>query len=193
MKKLLLLLVVLSSASAQYKDKTQGFGFNMGTRGTGLVYSVIWTVKQGFQTGVEGRIYDIKNEGEFPVYDYYTGTTQNVDDKALVLFPVMGMVKYFPFEGKIANNFSSFLSLKLGPVFSLDGKENEDSFKNRWGKAATGVTAGGNLALGVDFRYMGGMVISASMGYDILPMGKEIDGQSHYSGLLLNLSLTRAR
>lgn len=191
----MILLLALGSGRLAYGagglPKSE-FGFTTGNQGTGLVYSALWNLSPKMKMGVEFRYFDIKNEGEMPVYNYFTGRYENVDDKALIMLPVMGMVKYYPFMDMIANNFSPFIAAMAGPVLSIDGNENERYFKKKWVKAPTLITPGGNVAAGVEFRFQGGTNISVSVGYDIFPMGKEVDGQTHYSGMLLKLALSRA-
>ncbi len=192
---LLMLLLTVGSSPLAYSAGSQPkseFGFTTGSQGTGLVYSALWDIRPKTNIGVEVRFFDIKNEGEMPVFDYYTGQYINVDDKALILLPVMGMVKYYPFRGMIANNFLPFIAVTAGPVLSIDGDENERYFKKKWVKAPTLITPGGNLAAGVEFRFQGGTNISASVGYDIFPMGKKVDEKFNYNGLLLKLAVSRA-
>lgn len=192
LKKYLQVVVFCSFVfGAGRKPPINEFGFTTGNQGTGLAYSGLWVLNPKINGGINFRYYDIKNEGEMPVYNYYTNRYENIDDKALILIPIMGIIKYFPFRDLIANNFSPFLSAMVGPVLSIDGKESERYFKKKWLKAPTLITPGGNVAAGVEFQFQGGSNISASVGYDIFPMGKNVDGQTHYNGLLLKLSVSR--
>ncbi|MFQ6611524.1 MAG: hypothetical protein ACE5D2_00275 [Fidelibacterota bacterium] len=193
MKRLFSILLYSTLVFAQNIPGTKGFGFDTGNRGSGLTFDLLWPIKGSYQAGVEGRFYDIKNEGEFPVYDYYTSTYRNVDDRAMFMIPLFGVMKYFPFEGKIANNFSPFLEVKAGTIFTIDGNEIEHSFSKRWQKAPTFFTIGGQLATGVDFRYQGGTIISGSIAYDIFPLGQTVDGQSDYSGMVIQIGFAWSR
>ena len=93
-------------------------------------------------------------------------------------------------EGKIANNFSPFVQAKLGPILAIDGNEEHRSFKNRWRKAPTIVTYGGQLVMGASFRQMSGSAISASIGYEFLPMGQTVDDKNNYDGMAINITWT---
>ena len=104
------------------------------------------------------------------------------------MIPVFGTVKWLPFEGKIANNFSPFVALKLGPVLAVDGKEEFQKWSKRWGKASTITTYGGQIVFGILFLQRGGSSISPSIGYEFLPMGSEVDGRNNYSGAAINIT-----
>lgn len=174
-------------------DSYKEIGFISGNRGSGLRMAVMWKFKPGYEYGITGRFYDIKNEGELPVRDFYTGQLININDKALIFIPIMFSLKYHPFEGKIANNFSPFMIVNFGPNLAIDGIESERKFKKKWIKAPTIVTLGGNVSLGLDFLLQGGMNFSISMGYDFFPMGKIVDGRRNYDGFLLKIGISKAR
>ncbi|MEA1880798.1 MAG: hypothetical protein U9N31_00105 [Candidatus Marinimicrobia bacterium] len=188
MKKIIVVLCFGMVFSFSQTQMQKSLGGMMGTRGFGLVFSGQWQLKQDLAVGFETRYYDIKNDTELPIYNQYTGQSYNVGDKALFMIPVFGTVKWFPFEGKIANNFSPFVALKLGPVLAVDGKEEYRKFKKRWGKASTSTYYGSQIVFGVAFRQRGGGTISPSIGFEFLPMGKEIDGRSNYDGVAINIT-----
>jgi len=173
-------------------DSYKEFGFISGNLGSGVRFSLMWKLKPGTEIGFSGRFYDIKNEGEFPVYDPYTGTFRNTNDNALIFLPFMFSYKYHPFEGKIANNFSPFISLNSGPNLAINGNENKTSFKKRWIKAPTILNYSGNISIGIDFLLQNRIKLSASAGYDIFPMGQEVDGQENYNGFLIKIGISKA-
>ena len=178
---------MISIGQAQMK---KGIGPMLGTRGVGIIFSGQWQIKSNIITGFETRFYDIKNDSELPGYNRFTGQALNVGDKALFMVPLFGTVRWLPFEGKIANNFSPFVEMKLGPILAVDGDEDTRKFSNRWGKAGTIMTYGIQVAFGVDFLQMGGSAISPSIGYEYLPMGKEVDGRTNYNGTVVNITFT---
>jgi hypothetical protein len=193
MKPIIIALIFFSIVFGQKVSDSKGFGFDTGTYGSGLTFDWFWAVKGNYQAGVEGRFFDIKNEGEFPVYDYYSGSYRNVDDRAMFMLPFFGVVKYFPFEGKIANNFSPFFGLKAGTILTIDGNELEHSFTKRWRKAPTFFTAGGQVYGGIDFRYQGGTIISGSVGFDVFPLDRKVDGRQDYSGMVIQVGFAWPR
>ena len=178
---------MISIGQAQMK---KGIGPMLGTRGYGIKFSGQWQIKSNIITGFETRFYDIKNDSELPGYNQFTGQTLNVGDKALFMVPIFGTVRWLLFEGKIANNFSPFMEMKLGPILAVDGIEDTRKFSNRWGKAGTIMTYGIQVAFGVAFLQMGGSTISPSIGYEYLPMGKEVDGRTNYNGTVVNIAFT---
>ncbi|HIB34133.1 MAG TPA: hypothetical protein EYO27_03855 [Candidatus Marinimicrobia bacterium] len=190
MKKIIIMFCIGMLVTIGNAQMKKGLGFMFGTRGGGFIFSGQWQVKPDLLTGFEARLYDIKNDEELPVYNYYTGQYLNVGDRALFMVPVFGTVKWLPYEGKIANNFSPFVELKLGPVLAVDGKEEFQKWSKRWGKASTIITYGGQIVFGILFLQTGGSAISPSIGYEFLPMGIEVDGRKNYSGAAINITFS---
>jgi hypothetical protein len=190
MKKIIIFITIGMMISIGQAQMKKGIGPMLGTRGVGIIFSGQWQIKSNIITGFETRFYDIKNDSELPGYNRFTGQALNVGDKALFMVPLFGTVRWLPFEGKIANNFSPFMEMKLGPILAVDGIEDTRKFSNRWGKAGTIMTYGIQVAFGVAFLQMGGSTISPSIGYEYLPMGKEVDGRTNYNGTVVNIAFT---
>jgi hypothetical protein len=190
MKKIIIFITIGMMISIGQAQMKKGIGPMLGTRGVGIIFSGQWQIKSNIITGFETRFYDIKNDSELPGYNRFTGQTLNVGDKALFMVPIFGTVRWLLFEGKIANNFSPFMEMKLGPILAVDGIEDTRKFSNRWGKAGTIMTYGIQVAFGVAFLQMGGSTISPSIGYEYLPMGKEVDGRTNYNGTVVNIAFT---
>ena len=188
MKKLLLIFclgILVTSGTAQMR---KGIGLTTGTQGSGFHFSGNWQLKEDLIAGFEIRFFDIKNEAELPVYNPYTGEQFNVGDKALIMFPAFGSIRWLPFEGKIANNFSPFVEAKFGPVLAIDGNDEYRKFNKRWRKAPTINTYGGQIVIGVSFMQMGGAMISPSIGFEFLPMGRIVDDKKSYDGTTINIT-----
>ena len=190
MKKIIICITIGMMISIGQAQMKKGIGPMLGTRGVGIIFSGQWQIKSNIITGFETRFYDIKNDSELPGYNRFTGQALNVGDKALFMVPLFGTVRWSLFEGKIANNFSPFMEMKLGPILAVDGIEDTRKFSNRWGKAGTIMTYGIQVAFGVAFLQMGGSTISPSIGYEYLPMGKEVDGRTNYNGTVVNIAFT---
>ena len=99
----IIILTVVSLAQGQFK---KGFGFTTGAWGSGFHYMGDWQLNETLFSGFELKFIDVKNDGEMPAINYYTGQTFNIGDDALILFPLFGKVRSLPFEGMIANDFS---------------------------------------------------------------------------------------
>ena len=190
MKKLITILFLLNLFSPIHSQFKRGLGFGTGTWGSGFHFSGEWQLDDDKYYGFEIRFIDIKNEEELPVYNPYTGNSFNVGDKALIMFPIYAKIRYLPFEGKIANNFSPFIELKLGPNFAIDGDGDARRFADRWKDAPSHTSYGGQIVMGVAFLQMSGAVISPSIGYEFLPFGQSIDGRRSYDGTTINVTFT---
>ena len=190
MKKLITILFLLNLFSRINSQFKRGLGFGTGTWGSGFHFSGEWQLDDDKYYGFEIRFIDIKNEEELPVYNPYTGNSFNVGDKALIMFPIYAKIRYLPFEGKIANNFSPFIELKLGPNFAIDGDGDARRFADRWKGAPSHTSYGCQIVMGAAFLQMSGAVISPSIGYEFLPFGQSIDGRRSYDGTTINVTFT---
>jgi hypothetical protein len=175
----------------QFDQVTNGFGLDIGTSGSGIfiMRNYIHSSEKLALNG-EVRFYDIKADDETIVYDYYSGQYKSVGGKSLVMFPVFVGGNYYPFVGKIENNFSPFISIKGGVVTTVDGEEF-GTFSERWKNPYIQYNPGGFLGVGIDFKIVGQSFVMVMVGLEYLPLKKETDGKIDYSGFLIHLSFNR--
>jgi len=187
LKKIIFALSFIFAASLFSAEGYKGFGFKVGEQGSGLFYHQSWRSSDALQWLVHGSIFDVKGDDQLMVYDYYTGQYRSVGDKYVLILPMFGGAKYFPFYDSIANNFAPFITAQMGPVLTIDGADSE-KFKTRWGKSHGLWTLGGYAGVGVDFLMSNGMMVSVGAGLDILPMNGEVDGESNYNGAIIHFA-----
>jgi len=175
----------------QFDQVTNGFGLDIGSSGSGMfiIRNYVHAAERIALNG-ELRFYDIKAEDETIVYDYYTGQYKSVGGKSLVMLPVFVGGNYYPFVGKIENNFSPFIAIKGGVVTTVDGDES-GTFSERWKKPDIQSSPGGFLGVGIDFKIVGQSFVMVMVGLEYLPLKKEADGKKDYSGFLIHLSFNR--
>ena len=162
-----------------------GFGLDVGESGSGLSYNQTWFKDKKLYFIGELRMFDAKHPDEIIMQDYYTGRAYKFNNINLLLFPLFSGIKYYPFVGKIANNFSPFLSIKAGPILILDGAES-GSFKQKWYDNVQYYHSwGGFFGLGGDVLTSNNTILTVRVGYDMLPMPQKIDGRNKYSGALV--------
>jgi hypothetical protein len=194
MRSLLFILVTgIAVIVGEPLQRTGGFGVNIGTQGSGILLQQRWTLKPSTKIGLDLRFWDIRARDEFVIYDYYTNQTYTVNEKSLVILPLFGTVDYFPFADKIVNTFAPFVTVKAGPLVSLDGDESRDRFIDRWRAMQTHVTFGGYVGVGAELLMAGGNVISLGVGWDILPMMGRVDGETHYNGVVIQFAFSRRK
>ena len=184
----------------QFDQVTNGFGLDIGSSGSGM-FIIRNYVHASERIALNGelRFYDIKAEDETIVYDYYTGQYKSVGGKSLVMLPVFVGGNYYPFVGKIENNFSPFIAIKGGVVTAVDGEESGTldsvgrvkTFSERWKKPGIQYSPGGFLGVGIDFKIVGQSSVMVMVGLEYLPLKKETDGKKDYSGFLIHLSFNR--
>ncbi len=191
MKKLLFIIIVISLGYGQISSTKYGVGLNIGDRGAGIFYHRHIKSYESIKIGTTIRWLDIRPPKEIPSYNYYTGRYENTNTVSLAIFPLFGTINYYPFEGKIANNFSPYVSAKLGPVLVLDADESIKSFSKRWFNADSKFTYGGNIAVGVEFRQPGKVHYSIEFSYDLIPLSSTIGNYANLNGTVLSFSIHR--
>ena len=175
----------------QFDQVTNGFGLDIGSSGSGMFIMRNYVhASEKLALNGELRFYDIKAEDETIVYDYRTGQYKSVGGKSLVMLPVFFGGNYYPFVGKIENNFSPFIAIKGGVVTTVDGEES-GTFSERWKKSDIQFSPGGFLGVGIDFKIVGQSFVMVMVGFEYLPLKKEADGKKDYSGFLIHLSFNR--
>ena len=188
---LISIIIIIASGYTYGIDNKYSIGLDIGTQGSGVNFNYNNKLTDNIGYGATIRFFDIRATDELLVYDYYTGTYRSKNQVSLIMFPVFGYGSYYPFEGKIANNFSPFVRLSGGPIIVLDGDENIDSFSKRWKQAKSYAAIGGNIEFGVEFRMPGKVSFVAGMGFDYFPMPEKLDGKDDYSGVILQFSIIR--
>ena len=191
MKRLVFIIIVISLGYGQIRSAKHGVGLNVGDRGAGIFYHRNIKSYENFKLGATIRWLDIRPSEEIPSYNYYTGRYENINTVSLAMFPMFGTINFYPFEGKIANNFSPYISTKLGPVLVLDADADIKSFFERWFNAVSKFTYGGNIAIGVEFRQPGKVHYSIEFSYDLIPLNDAISNYSNLNGTVLSFSIHR--
>ena len=175
----------------QFDQIANGFGLDIGSSGSGMfVTRHYFHSSEKIALNSELRFYDIKAEEETIVYDYYTGQYKTVGGKSLFMIPVFFGTNYYPFVGKIENNFAPFIALKGGVVTTVDGREF-GTFSERWKNPDVQYSPGGFVGVGIDFKIVGQSSVMAMVGVELLPLNQEADGEKDYSGFLIHLSFNR--
>ena len=175
----------------QFEQPYYGFGLDIGSSGSGFfINGQMSHNSKKYSLNTELRFYDIKDPNESMVYDPYYGTTRTIGGISLLMIPIFFGSNYYPFINKIENNFSPFISLRGGGLFTLNGAE-VGSFRQRWKNVETQFTLGGFFGGGVDFKMYGQTTVSSMVGYEILPLKDEADGQKDYSGMLIHIAFNR--
>ncbi|MBU0529692.1 hypothetical protein KKF86_08060 [bacterium] len=191
MKKLIFIIVLIALGFGQISSTKHGIGLNIGDRGAGIFYHRHIKSYDNIKLGATIRWLDVRPPEEIPSYNYYTGQYENKNTISLAIFPLFGVLNYYPFEGKIANNFSPYISTKLGPVLVLNADANVKSFFERWFNANSKFTYGGNIAVGVEFRQPGKVHYSVEFSYDLIPLSSPISNYNDLNGTVLSFSIHR--
>ena len=169
-----------------------GAGLDVGSRGSGIFLNYLYgNNKKNFDIIGEVRYFDIKGETESIVYDNWTNQYITISGQNLLFIPALVGFNYHPFAGKIANNFSPFVTLRGGLNLSIDGREGDGSYKKIWRKAETQWSPIAFFGGGVEFRWYNQSSVALHIGADIIKLKKEADQKKDYSGLLIHISFNR--
>lgn len=169
-----------------------GAGLDIGSRGSGIFLNYLHgNNKKNFDIVGELRYFDIKGETESIVYDNWTNQYVTISGQNLLFIPALVGFNYHPFAGKIANNFSPFVTIRGGLNFSIDGKEGDGSYKKIWRKAETQWSSFAFFGGGIEFRWYNQSSVALHIGADIIKLRKEADQKKDYSGLLIHISFNR--
>ncbi len=170
----------------------KGFGLQVGEQGNGIFFHYTWHSNTAIKWLVFVRIFDVKGEDYFLIYNPHYNQSHSVGDKYILIINGFTGVKYFPFYDQIANNFSPYVTLQLGPVLTIDAKEDE-SFPQRWRRAKGLWSFGAHGGVGVDFLLSRGTIMTAGVGLDYLPMNGTVEGKTHYSGAVISFAINWLR
>ena len=169
-----------------------GAGLDVGSRGSGIFLNYLYgNNKKNIDIIGEVRYFDIKGETESIVYDNWTNQYITISGQNLLFIPALVGFNYHPFAGKIANNFSPFVTLRGGLNLSIDGREGDGSYKKIWRKAETQWSPIAFFGGGVEFRWYNQSSVALHIGADIIKLKKEADQKKDYSGLLIHISFNR--
>jgi hypothetical protein len=169
-----------------------GAGLDVGSRGSGIFLNYLYgNNKKFFDIIGEVRYFDIKGETESIVYDNWTNQYITISGQNLLFIPALVGFNYHPFAGKIANNFSPFVTIRGGLNLSIDGREGDGSYKKIWRKAETQWSPIAFFGGGVEFRWYNQSSVALHIGADIIKLKKEADQKKDYSGLLIHISFNR--
>ena len=169
-----------------------GAGLDVGSRGSGIFLNYLYgNNKKNFDIIGEVRYFDIKGETESIVYDNWTNQYITISGQNLLFIPALVGFNHHPFAGKIANNFSPFVTIRGGLNLSIDGREGDGSYKKIWRKAETQWSPIAFFGGGVEFRWYNQSSVALHIGADIIKLKKEADQKKDYSGLLIHISFNR--
>ena len=183
-------LLAVMVINGQFNQNYYGFGLDIGSSGSGVFITgqSIYDTEKISLNG-EIRFYDIKANNETIVYNPYYGQFESVGGTSLIMVPVFIGFNYYPFVGKIENNFSPFFTLRSGYVTSIDGKEI-GSFVERWKNADIKIAPGGFLGIGIDFKMYGQTSVSTMVGVEVLPLKNVIDYYDNH-GFLIHIAFNK--
>ena len=179
-------IMMIISSSLYSQEKSHNLNFMFTNNGYGFGYEFEKFSKENLSIGTDLRFYDIRSD-EYPVYDPFINQYKIIGEKSITMLPLYLRFNYYPFQGKIANNFEPYVLFALGPMLSIDGDENIRSFSKRWSNAETQINPGGSIGIGINFNTGTSGTIAFGLGYDYLKVEEPIHDKRDYGGAFLYL------
>ncbi len=169
---------------------TTGFSLETADFGNGASIFFSHPLNSNIQWFGQFKVMDVTGEAEMPVIDYWTGYVYKANPFNLWLMPAFVGIKYHPFIGRIANNFSPFAMFAAVPVIIMDVPETGKlSYKMQ--NIETTYNGGFVMGAGIDFMMQPGRVVSLFMGYDHIRVGDVVEGRKHYGGTVFKFMFGR--
>jgi|LULX01.1.fsa_nt_gb hypothetical protein len=169
---------------------TTGFSLETADFGNGASIFFSRPMNANIQWFGQFKVMDVTGEAEMPVVDYWTGFVYKANPFNLWLMPAFVGIKYHPFIGRIANNFSPFAMVATGPVIIMDVPET-GKFAYKMQNIETTYNGGFVLGAGIDFMMQPGRVVTLFMGYDHIRIGDVVHGRKHYGGTVFKFMVGR--
>lgn len=169
---------------------TTGFSLETGDFGSGLSVFFSRPFNTNFQLFGQFKMMDVTGEAEMPVIDYWSGFVYKANPFNLWLMPAFAGIKYHPFIGRIANNFSPYAMFAAGPVLIVDVPEY-GKFSQKIRNTESTYNGGFVLGAGIDFMMQPGRVLSLFMGYDHIRVGDVVPGRKYYGGTVFKIMVGR--
>ena len=181
-----LIVLIAISCGLHSQEKSNNINFIIGNNGYGFGYELEKFLRDDLSIGTDLRFYDIRAD-EYPIYDPFYNQYKVIGEKNITMLPLYFKLNYYPFQGKIANNFEPYVLFSFGPMISIDGDETVKSFSKRWSDADTQINPGGSIGFGINFNTNAQNSLSFGLGYDYLKVKEPIHDKRDYGGAFLYL------
>ena len=122
-----LLILIIISSTLFSQEKNHNINFIFANNGYGFGYELDKFLRDDLSIGADLRFYDIRAD-EYPIYDPFYNQYKIIGEKNIIMLPLYFKLNYYPFQGKIANNFEPYILFSFGSMISIDGDENIKSF-----------------------------------------------------------------
>jgi len=195
MNKILIIFFLFNVVNSQSKDVNSNIGLgkaNWGLSletadfGSGLSVFMVRPISEKFQLFGQFKTMEITGDGEMTVVDYWSYYPYKVNKFDLYIAQTLLGIKYHPFVGQIANNFSPYTMISIGPLALIDVPEY-GKFKNKINNTNTYYNTGFVVGVGADFMIQSRQTISIFIGYDHLNTSDIVEGRNKYNGVIIKL------
>lgn len=177
---------LLAQSPLKISEKSYGIFLSNAAHGGTIGGYYVSDLGRKLQFNLQGGIMDVRADTEFPIVDPYTGYTYQARQTNAIIFPFIGGFRFHPFMDKIANSFSPFFSVSVGPIVALDPPDKK-SFLTAMGSSEVIINMGGLFTLGADIIMPSSSFFSISFGYNVFHFQKAMDGESDFSGGVLQI------
>ncbi|MCF7797098.1 MAG: hypothetical protein K9N11_09190 [Lentisphaeria bacterium] len=193
MKQLLVIIASLLTTNmltAQVYDMRQTWGFNAELLQYGGSFGGIWQMDLNpeWALGAEANWTFVQTGQSLEFYDPYTGRYYQVGSQNLSMLKFLGGISWYPFAESMDPSFQFGFYTGVGPILAMDtNDETADITRWRYVRGYPSIYA----KLGLEFKiHQQGMgIYILRLGFDGTQFETEIDGQSRYQGIFLQVGM----
>ena len=189
MKKIILTIILLTTLSfAQMKIETMAnvqkfsaIDLHITDFGTSIGWYRQFVPIGKFHYGIWANITIVTGGDETYIYNPYLGRNVKINEISLDFLKSGIALKYHLFKGKLANNFSPFISIQSGGVIALDTPE-DTSFLKKYKDVRHYYGLTNNIFIGIDFMGSPKYEISVGAGYETNHFFKAVEKYKNWNG-----------
>lgn len=183
-------LVAVSSLICEPNDRFQAWGFDAALLEYGGSFGGIWQVDMSPKWSLIGESdWTFVQTGQsFEYYDPYTGNIYKIGNQNLSLFKVLGGISWYPFAETMDPSFQFGFFGATGPILAMD-TDNQAPDITRWRHVKGYQSIYSKVGLEFKIRQDRTGIYLLRVGYDFTKFNTQIDDQSIYQGVFLQVGM----
>ena len=185
----MILATTLMGESSSGPPRFQAWGFDAALLSYGGGFGGIWQMdlNQNFAAGAEAALTFVQTGQSLEGYNYY-GQYIQYGTQNLSFLKVIGGMSWYPFAARMDPTFQFGLFGGLGPILAMNTADTTKDW-SRWRHAEYTPAIYSKLGLEFKIRQPRAGIYLFRIGYDFTDFRTEIDRQSIYQGVFLQVGM----
>lgn len=183
-------LIMTNVVTAQETDRRETWGFNAELLQYGGSFGGIWQMDMNpeWAVGAEVNWTFVQTGQSLEFYDPYTGRYYQVGSQNLSMLKLLGGVTWYPFAESMDPSFQFGFYAGAGPILAMD-TDDDTSDITRWRHVRGYPSIYAKLGMEFKIHQQGMGIYIFRLGLDATKFETEIDGQSRYQGIFLQVGM----